>query len=232
VVWIYNLTHLDYGGHSEISIISWDDPKNLTKEFRLPSVMGGAVPFVYKSEIYLFQSFIPDENTKDTEGLKEPAGLIKWNPKTRKYSAVPSTGNAPCIAMDPVICLHKDTLYYMSFMNHELFKLNLKTLHWTFIDYDVKKRPFPYPKSLSFLKDELIIIGKNMYENLEGYGPVTLKQEYLEDSILREPNDEEPVMDIKTFQHFLRRRFGDDEDAIKEFLQNEKEQTLIVKISQ
>jgi hypothetical protein len=70
-----------------------------------------------------------------------------------------------------------------------------------------------------------------MHEELEGYGPVTLEQEYLEDSILREPKYEEKQepFDITISQHFLRRRFGDDEDAIKEF---EKEETLIVKISQ
>jgi hypothetical protein len=195
----------------------------LTKDSKFPAVGGSAATFIYKSEIYLVQLFIIENQKFEC--------LMKWNPKTKKNSYVETTGNVPCRAVDPLVCLHKDTLYYMSKMNHELFKLNLETLHWTFIDYDWNQRPFPYAKSLSFLNNELIILGNTMYEDLEGFGKVSLEEEYVQDST-QNGQEEEPEMDTNIIQHFLRRRFGDDEDAINEFLKNEKEQTIIVRVSQ
>jgi hypothetical protein len=173
-------------------------------ESNLPNVIGvnTTTAFIYKSEIYLVHLF-----TEDHEGL------IKWNPKTRKYSVVSTTGNVPTYGTDPAICLHKENLYYMSLMNHELFKLNMNTLNWTFIDYDLNQRPFPYSKSLSFFKNSLFVIGKTMYE-----GTASLNDEYDPEMQNEEFDMEEPEMEdegskkklhlrIQSSMGFLKRRF-------------------------
>jgi hypothetical protein len=229
LVWFYSFNLQAGSEHHEVSIFSWDDGENLTKESNLPNVIGlyTTTAFIYKSEIYLVHLFTEED----------PEGLIKWNPKTREYSVVSTTGNVPNYGTDPVICLHKENLYYMSRMNHELFKLNMDTLNWTFIDYDLNQRPFPYSKSLSFFKNSLFVIGKTLE------GSASLKDEYDPEMQDEESDMEEPEMEdeeskkklhlrIQSSMGFLKRRFGDDQDAITKFLENEKEETLIVKVSQ